>query len=145
MVAASPLATAGCSAVTGENESERTTHHHVKSSTVRNGVPSEVKQTVFILDLFEKDGNVEMLVSPQLDLNGYDIPGTKQTTVHLIINDFVDQWQQSWTEQKGLAGILTFESGSDNPVTITAETEFEGGGSIQTSRHEEIRYASGTK
>lgn len=144
IAATSPLAVAGCSAVTDENENEKTTHHHVRSSTVWNGVPSDVKQTVFILDLFEKGENVEMLVSPQLELGEYYQSGTKQTTVHLIIDDFVDQWQQSWTNQNGLAGTLTFESGSNNPITITAQTEFEGGGSIQTSRYEEIQFASDT-
>lgn len=142
IAASTPIAVAGCSGVVGEREAEKTTHHHVRSSTIWNGVPSGITQTVFILDLVEKNETVELLVSPRVDFGGYHVSGTKQTTVHLVIDDFVDQWQQQWTEQSGLAGTLSFESRPEFPVTIIAKTEFAEGGSIETSRYEEIQFAS---
>ncbi|SEK34471.1 hypothetical protein [Haloferax larsenii] len=142
IAASSSIAVAGCSGVIGERETEKTTHHHVRSSTIRNGVPSGITQTVFILDLVEKSQTVELLVSPRVDFGTYHVSGPKQTTVHLVIDDFVDEWQQQWTEQNGLAGTLSFESRPETPVTIIAKTEFEEGGSIETSRYEEIQFAS---
>ncbi|WP_244509587.1 hypothetical protein [Haloferax larsenii] len=142
IAATTPIAVAGCSAIADKDETEKTTHHHVQSSTIRNGVPSDIKQSVFILDLVEKNGAVEIFVSPQIDLGQHQYTGEKQTTVHLIVNDIVDQWQQSWTNQNGVAGVLTFESGSDSPISITAQTEFEEGGSIQTTRMEEFQFPS---
>ncbi|WP_241430666.1 hypothetical protein [Haloferax elongans] len=145
IAATTPIAVAGCSAIADKDETEKTTHHHVRSSTIRNGVPSDIKQTVFILDLFEKEGTVEMLVSPQLHLQRDYQSVAKETTVSLVIDDFVDQWQQNWTEQSELIGSLTVESKPEFPVTIIAKTEFEGGSSIETSRYEQIRFASKTE
>ncbi|WP_363466713.1 hypothetical protein [Halogeometricum borinquense] len=103
---------------------------------------------MFIEDLFQKrDETVEMLVSPHLELKGDYQLGIKRTTVSLYADDWVDQWKQSWTDQAGLEGALTFEPETEITeisVIITAETEFEAGGSIDTSRSEEIQFRSNT-
>ncbi|QIB76434.1 hypothetical protein G3I44_08085 [Halogeometricum borinquense] len=118
------------------------------TNVVRFEVPTDIKQTVFIEDLFQKrDETVEMLVSPHLELKGDYQLGIKRTTVSLYADDWVDQWKQSWTDQAGLEGALTFEPETERTeisVIITAETEFEAGGSIDTSRSEEIQFRSNT-
>ncbi|WP_239524484.1 hypothetical protein [Halogeometricum borinquense] len=148
IAATSSIAVAGCSGLSDDNENRKTSHRHLGTNVVRFEVPTDIKQTVFIEDLFQKrDETVEMLVSPHLELKGDYQLGIKRTTVSLYADDWVDQWKQSWTDQAGLEGALTFEPETERTeisVIITAETEFEAGGSIDTSRSEEIQFRSNT-
>ncbi|RZH68064.1 hypothetical protein [Natrinema altunense] len=89
------LSLSGCSALRENNETE-TTHRHLKSSSVWNGISSEVTQPIFIPELLTDNGRVELLITTSLNIPENIDLQPKETTVLLVLDDIVDEWHGSW-------------------------------------------------
>lgn len=128
----------GCSA-TGRDSEDRGTHSHIQSSSVWNGVSEEVRQTVFVSDAVVKDGRIDILATIDLDLpEGVEYRPT-EATVSLAVDTIADEWTKPWLDKQLLSGTLSAPIESEETVSITSETTFESGGSVQTTRYEEVQ------
>ena len=128
----------GCSAVGKDDENSRTRRHR-KSSSVWNGVPTTIRQTVFIPDVVVKDGQVDVLTSIGMDLPTESPYKPTEATVSLVVDAIADEWTRQWESRELLSGTLSAQLQGGDTISITSETTFESGGSVQTTRYEEVR------
>ncbi|AQL44475.1 hypothetical protein BV210_04855 [Halorientalis sp. IM1011] len=111
----------------------------MKSSSVWNGVPTAIRQTVFIPDVVVKDGQVDVLTSIGMDLPTESPYKPTEATVSLVVDAVADEWTRQWESRELLSGTLSAQLQGGDTISITSETTFESGGSVQTTRYEEVR------
>lgn len=134
---ASVLGVSGCSAPGTADEDERT-HRRIESSSVWNGVPETIRQTVFVPDVVVKDSRANILTTVVLDLPEESDYQPAGATVSLVVDTVADEWTRQWQGKQLLSGTLSTQIEAGTTVSITSETTFESGGSVQTTRYEEV-------
>ncbi|WP_152419152.1 hypothetical protein [Natrinema gari] len=140
------LTTVGCSSVlgfsgcsmTGKNKQTKTTHRHIKSSSVWNGISSDVSQTIFVPDVVLKNSHANIYTTIDIEAPENIDLKPKKTTVILIIDDIVDKWDKEWDGSNQQSGTLAAELDGGGTVSIVSQTTFASGGSVDTTRYEEI-------
>ncbi|RZH68702.1 hypothetical protein [Natrinema altunense] len=145
------LTTIGCSSVlgfsgcsmSGKNKQVKTTHRHIKSSSVWNGISSDVSQTIFVPDVVLKNSHAN--IHTTIDISGPENMDLKpkKTTVMLIIDNIVDRWNREWDGSNQQSGTLAAELDGGGTVSIVSQTTFASGGSVDTTRYEELTPSSG--
>ena len=128
----------GCNAV-GKDDADNKTHRHIQSSSVWNGVPTTIQQTVFIPDVVIKDGQVEILTSIGMDLSAEPTYQPTEATVSLVVNEIADEWTKQWKRKERLTGTLSAPLQGVGTISISSQTAFESGGTVETTRYEEVR------
>lgn len=131
------LGISGCNAVRTDDE-DNGTHRHIKSSSVWNGIPNTIHQTVFIPDVVVKDDRVDVLTTISLDLPKESNYQPTEATISLAVDTIADEWTGQWHDKQQLSKTLSAQIESGDTISITAETTFESGGSVQTTRYEEV-------
>ncbi|WP_136715603.1 hypothetical protein [Halorientalis salina] len=86
------------------------------------------------------NGRVDVLTTVDLGLPDESDRRPEEATVSLAVDSTADEWTKEWEDDTRLSGTLTAEMGEGDTVSITSQTAFESGGSVQTTRYEEIHH-----